>query len=91
MRSGTGGGGHSLAYVPPSPPLRKKKVGKGQSRLSYPSLSPRRDVLERTLGTRLGKGFGQRLSLSPFFSLVEEAVVHVQTRYSQDINLSPAA
>ena len=72
-------------------PSEKKKVGKGQSRLSYPSLSPRRDVLERTLGTRLGKGFGQRLSLSPFFSLVEEAVVHVQTRYSQDINLSPVA
>ena len=91
MRSGTGGGAFTSLCTAVPPPQKKKKVGKGQSRLSYPSLSPRRDVLERTLGTRLGKGFGQRLSLSPFFSLVEEAVVHVQTRYSQDINLSPAA
>ena len=81
MRSGTGGAFASLCTAVPSP--QKKKGGKGQSRLSYPSLSPRRDVLERALGTRLGKGFGQRLSLSPFFSLVEEAVVYVQTRYSQ--------
>ena len=64
MRSGTGGGGAFASLCTAVPSAQKKKRRERAislpGSLSYPSLSPRRDVLERTLGTRLGKGFGLR-------------------------------
>ena len=95
MRSGTGGGGgHSLANVPPSPPLRtNKKLGKGNLVAGFSllpvSLAPQGRFGENP-GRKVGKRVWSAVISSPFFSSVEEAVVH-RLGIPEDINLSPAA